>query len=298
MISNQARKSASMLIMCEGENTQDIKVLLLTRSKDSRVWPNALVFPGGLSEDVDEQIGREFLEKEQEKPKIEQYLNHLSETSVRYLEWGMSDPVSWYSTLGTALRETKEECGIDLCKVSQEHSVQIVGSLNIIAHWLTPNLLKKRYDTFIWGVQLNHECQDLQVDNVEISQAKWWGIADALEAYERTEVDLPVPTLMILSELEYLQDQLGSEVSIARLLNILATTPHSQAIQPIIVKGEGVNLYLPGDQDYALHAQQGEQEANIQREFWKTKTQRLSQKKIQLKSDSKPIVRWYRVMNA
>ena len=271
MISNQARKSASMLIMCEGASTQDIKVLLLTRSKHSRVWPNALVFPGGLSEDVDEQIGREFLQKEQEKLKIEQSLSHLSEKPAGYLDWGMSDPASWYSALGTALRETQEECGLDLCKVSQEHSVQIVGSVNIIAHWLTPNVLKKRYDTFIWGVQLNHECRDLQVDNVEISQAKWWGIADALEAYEKAEVDLPVPTFMILSELKYLQDQLGSEVSIGRLLSILATTPHSQAIQPVIVKGDGVSLLLPGDHEYALHARQGEQEANIQRVFWKTK---------------------------
>ena len=59
-----------------------------------------------------------------------------------------------------------------------------------------------------------------------------------MEAYGRGDVDLPVPTFLILSELKYLQDQMNSEVSISRLLNILATTPHSEAIQPIIVKNE------------------------------------------------------------
>ena len=144
MNSNHARKSASMLIICEGSSAGDIKVLLLTRSKHSRVWPNALVFPGGLSEDQDEQIGQDFFQKRQETVRIEQSSDGLSNAQFSYCDWGMSDQASWHSSLGTALRETKEECGLDLCQVSQDLTPQVVGTVNIIAHWLTPNLLKMR----------------------------------------------------------------------------------------------------------------------------------------------------------
>ena len=297
MSSNQARRSSSILIMSQAQTSQEIKVLLLTRSKHSRVWPNALVFPGGLSESGDEEIGLAFHLMQKGKLNLNETEDLPLNQDNSYLEWGMNEPIDWHRSLGTAIRETKEECGLDLSQ-EQDLPYKLIGPAQVIAHWLTPNLLKKRYDTYIWGIQLDHEYLGLEVDGVEISEAAWWGIAEALEAYESAEVDLPVPTLMILSELRFLQDQLGPKATTKRLLSTLATTPHSQAIQPIIVKGKDISLYLPGDHQYQTYAQQGEQAACIEREFWEGKMQRLKQKNIQLKSESKPIMRWYRVISS
>ena len=285
--------------MCQSKASQEkIKVLLLTRSMHSRVWPNALVFPGGLSEAGDEKIGLAFHLYQKGKSSVEKTEDRPLIAENSYLEWGMNEPIDWHRSLGTAIRETKEECGLDLLTQEQDLPYKFVSPPQVIAHWLTPNMLKKRYDTFIWGVQLDHEYRDLKVDGNEISEASWWGITEALEAYESAKVDLPVPTLMILSELRFIQEQLGPQATIHQLLNSLATTPHSRAIQPIIVKDKEMNLFLPGDHQYQAYAKQGEQVVYIEREFWKAKVQRLKQKNIQLESESKPIIRWYRVMSS
>lgn len=281
----EARKSASMLIMCEDAETQEIKVLLLTRASHSRVWPNALVFPGGLSEADDDKIGH----------KLEQVGQEMVQQAPNYQAWGMRDSTEWYSALGTALRETKEECALDLFELMSAGQGEVTTQVQLIAHWLTPNALKKRYDTFIWGLGLKSEYTKLSVDPLEISEAKWWGISEALQAYDRGLVDLPVPTFIILSELNELRHELGSQASVSQLLTRLAESPHSLPIQPIIVKAPEISLYLPGDQTYISNAQHGELEAQIDREFWRQTQHHLKHKLVQVSSDSKPLKRWYRV---
>lgn len=276
---NNALRSATLIILKDGQgNERGPQVLLLKRSIESRTLPGVCVFPGGLEEVGDEQVIKETV-----------FGGTQAMIGNLWRSWGIDTEEEAHRSLGTALRETYEECGLKIPLLLAEN-VQ----LRLVAHWLTPFALKRRYDTYFWAVVIKDEHQDLAVDGVEISEAAWCCPQEAVNTYEKGELDLAVPTLMILMELAALLSQ-KEVMSAWELLLHLAQSPTKQAIQPIISKVNGLKLYLPGDPEYGDLASQGEIEMRPSRDFWETDLNHLQQITIRKESGGKEIKRWQRV---
>ena len=255
-----------------------VEVLLLKRSAQSRLLPNALVFPGGAVELDDDQ--RAFISLGSER---------LSNSLRLWKEWGFQNEKQAQNSLGAALRETKEECSLELAELARGEL-----SMQCIAHWLTPSVFKKRFDAYFWGVALPTNLNPaLQVDQVEISEAQWWTPQEALKSYDIGAIELPVPTLMTLIELaenieqERVKDLSRTEPSFSkRLIDRLASEPYPHPIQPIMSRHHEIRLLFPGDQDYAQAKQHGERDESPQRPFWSRGRHHLIQEEIILSPTS------------
>lgn len=277
---NIAKRSATMMILANDLQDGEMKVLLLKRSEHSRFLPSSLVFPGGLEEDEDHLLPSVMLG------------DRLSKSLINtWSAWGMESEVQAYQSLGTALRETQEECGLALS--SEDLLAQAPHQL--VAHWLTPFALKKRYDTFFWGIVIGHCSDELTVDGIEISGAQWWSPYEAVKAYEVGDLDLAVPTFMILSELSMMIESAGKNMNASHALQELTQSPLKDPVQPILNSDNGVKLYLPGDQLYGEYALNGEVEAKPQRPFWQVCQNHLTQITVQKKGNNVAIKRWRRV---
>ena len=100
-------------------------------------------------------------------------------------EGAAADPIR-----ACALRETAEETGVRLDE----------DDLIPWAHWITPELEPRRYDTyfFLAGMPPDQEAQDV---SGETDHAAWDSPAAALASAERSEIGLMPPTRSILLEL-------------------------------------------------------------------------------------------------
>lgn len=95
------------------------------------------------------------------------------------------DPV-----LACGVRETAEETGV----------VLQAAALARWAHWVTPTIEPRRYDThfYVAALPAGQEAADV---SSETDRAAWTRPADALAAASRGEIALMAPTLSILTEL-------------------------------------------------------------------------------------------------
>ena len=89
-----------------------------------------------------------------------------------------------------AVRETEEETGVALQP----------GDLKGWAHWITPQVEPRRYDTWFFVARLP-EGQDAQDLSGETDRAGWEHPSAAVETAEGGEIALMPPTLSILVEL-------------------------------------------------------------------------------------------------
>ena len=280
-----AKPSSTLLLLRDRSVEQKtfVEMLLLKRSKQSRFLPGSLVFPGGGMEEGDHKI-----------VEINFHFDQISHFTQNWLQWGFTNQDIAKASLGTALRECEEESGIKITR-------DMVNSTSIacIAHWLTPTALPKRFDTYFWGAVIENFNLKPQADQVEIESLGWWTAPQALQAYEKGVIDLPVPTLMLISEIDSILMNEEIAGNAQDILKQLATTPHRTPIQPILHKEDGITLYLPGDSQYRIKALNGEIEAEIERQFWqKQETHHLRQysKQIGHKTNEGSVKkRWKRI---
>jgi 8-oxo-dGTP pyrophosphatase MutT (NUDIX family) len=100
-------------------------------------------------------------------------------------ELGGGDP-----RLACAIRETEEETGVRLP----------AGALHPWAHWVTPEVEPRRYDTVFYVAALPAGAEAVDVSG-ETEHAEWRTPASALAAAARGELVLMPPTLSVLLEL-------------------------------------------------------------------------------------------------
>jgi 8-oxo-dGTP pyrophosphatase MutT (NUDIX family) len=94
-----------------------------------------------------------------------------------------------------AVREAKEETGVTLRS----------GDLLPWAHWITPEIEPRRYDTYFYVAALppGQEARDI---SGETDRANWSTVETALAGYRTGSLALMAPTLSILLELADLPD--------------------------------------------------------------------------------------------
>lgn len=137
----------------------------------------------------------------------------------------------------TAVRETREEAGIDLDP----------DALVTLSRWTPPPYPGKRFDTqfFVAGVDY-HERYGVQVDGNEILEHDWMQPSDAIARRDARELDLAPPTFVTLKFL-------GEHTHIASAVAAAAaqqTIPHF-ATRPVN-HGEGSLLMWFEDAGYSL----------------------------------------------
>ncbi|MFI7589886.1 NUDIX hydrolase, partial [Spongisporangium articulatum] len=111
------------------------------------------------------------------------------------------------------VRETEEECGVRL------DPAQLVP----VAHWVTPELQPKRFDTHFFAAALpgGQECVDV---GGEADVRLWISPADALTRAATGELSLMPPTLAVLGDLARFDDvasALGAERRIVTVQPVL-----------------------------------------------------------------------------
>ena len=244
--------------------TSEVKVALLRRSQSVRFLPGALVFPGGsLERDDDVWLRDQYAEKS-----IAEGSAIISRALSDHLAWGFSDESSAARSLGAALRECSEEAGL-----GGDRAPLNIRGLSCIGHWLTPEQLKARFDTYFWAAELIGPPPELTVDGGEIERGAWYTPQEAINAYERGEVDLPAPTLCVLAELATL---FGEGRSLSEVIQLLNAAAHATPICPVLKREDEIRLYLPGDPCYS--ATRGDAPRLDSSSFWSVRAHYLERR--------------------
>ncbi len=160
--------AATVVVIREVADKTDLEVLLLRRNSKLVFHGGHWVFPGGRVDEADFESGDRSLE--------------------------------YRAALRAAVRETREEAGIDLD----------IDSLIHTAHWTTPPKLPRRFCTWFFLCPLI-EPVSVVVDNDEILEHRWITARGALAEAEAENWVLPRPTMVTLQDI-------ASHRSLAELL--------------------------------------------------------------------------------
>ena len=208
--------AATVILLRDGPVSPE--VLLLERHSKSDFLPDLYVFPGGRVEDPDRELA----------DRVGQ-LSH--EDAVKALP--SVAPELALAFFVAAIRETFEECGILLARrrgeqalIDPEHAARLAhhrldvqagastfrelvliedlelaaDAMSVHAHWITPEMVPKRFDTLFFGA-LAPPGQLAAHDGVESTDHVWIRPEDALEQSERGERRMIFPTLLNLETL-------------------------------------------------------------------------------------------------
>jgi 8-oxo-dGTP pyrophosphatase MutT (NUDIX family) len=132
-----------------------------------------------------------------------------------------------------AIRELREEVGV---------GVQDPDGLVAFSRWITPAVVKIRYDTWFYLAVAPNGAQP-RVDGSEMVDARWIVPQDALDAHRAGEIMLVFPTIKHLEQL--------SGFPSAQALVDHARTRRVEPVQPrVIGTGETARIVLPGEPGY------------------------------------------------
>lgn len=131
-----------------------------------------------------------------------------------------------------AIRETLEETGLDIS----------ANSLQLFAHWTTPEGEVKRYATafFIAPIETN---ADVVVDGGEIDDHRWLTAAQAIAAYRAGQLNMMPPTFAALQEINTCN-------SVADILAMYSARRLIEIYPRRIETPSGRVILYPGDAGY------------------------------------------------
>ncbi len=210
-------RQASTVIIVK-EKDQAFEVYLLRRSMKSGFMDGLYVFPGGVVDPEDKNF-------ESWAPYVD-----LSPDQIQHQLGGTALPLDDVLSFSiAAIRETLEEAGVliasmkdktktdldDICtfrlnrdlpkswfktKIMEENWILSLSSLGRWSHWITPALMKKRFDTRFFMVFMP-EGQTCIPDDTETKHGIWLTPKKALEKNLDLTVPLAPPTVVTLTEL-------------------------------------------------------------------------------------------------
>jgi len=208
----------------EDGQTADFQVLMIERSRELRVLPGFLAFPGGRVEEIDERVGRSWKG------------TNLNRKLAGW-GWGAADLLEGAATsdqpvdprycgalvlLATGVRELLEEVGLnpDVRQYWKEESLAALRSgdttgwqratkrfnptapLRYFGRRVTPEAFRYRFDAHFIVAQFNW-LEDLKCNPAEVARAFWVSPAEALAWAEDpdSEARLAPPTVDALRAL-------------------------------------------------------------------------------------------------
>lgn len=200
-----ARPAATVILLREGD---PFEFLLLRRSDQVAFMAGSYVFPGGRVDETDHPPAGSTL-----PPPTFADLTDAEEAAYRQ----------------AAVREVMEEANVAIGP----------GDLAPLAHWVTPEIEIRRYDTRFFLARMP-DGQDPRPDEGEMTAMEWMSPGGAIAKFERRELLLPPPTWTTIRQLEKL-GSIDEVFAWARQRKVVR-------VMPGFIKTETVTmLTLPGD---------------------------------------------------
>lgn len=128
-----------------------------------------------------------------------------------------------------AVRELREEANVHIT----------VDDLVPLAHWVTPEIEIRRYDTRFFLARMPAD-QVAKHDESETTALEWLSPREAMARFERKELLLPPPTWTTIW-------QLAKHASIEDAMQQARATPIVRIMPGFFKVGDEVTLTLPGD---------------------------------------------------
>ncbi len=247
----------SETIIIGREASEDFEIFMVVRHQQIDFASGALVFPGGKTNPEDHD------------PDIRQYCTGAE---------GFSDEE--LATRVAAVRETYEESGILLARQKREEGIVpgnrlpelannreklISGSINILdflkaesltlaidqltlfAHWITPEMMPKRFDTFFYLAEAPGDHLGVH-DGSESIDSLWISPKQALAENEAGNRTIIFPTRMNI-------EKLGCSSSLSEAINRAKNNP-VVSVQPWVEnRDSGPFLCIPKEADYDITAE-------------------------------------------
>lgn len=228
----ESRDAATIVLLRDG--AAGLEVLLMRRPDSMAFAPGMHVFPGGrvdLAQDSEPTI----------------------QGTVRAGEW--TDPALARALIVAGIRETFEEAGVLLAvdrsgrpavpdstwahdrqasetaggfpSVLRRRRLHIQADLLVpIAHWITPEVETRRFDTRFLAAALPAG-QDVDAHITETDSAHWMPPADALVEHRRGALAMLPPTVAVLADLAG-QRSVGDALHWARTREVVPLLPRAQ----------------------------------------------------------------------
>jgi 8-oxo-dGTP pyrophosphatase MutT (NUDIX family) len=201
-------RPASTVVVLRDGPADTIEVLLVRRNDKVAFMAGAFVFPGGRVDEGDRRPPP------------------MPGGPSRYADTSWDD--EWTFRIA-AVRELREEAGL------------VVDAADLVpfAHWVTPEIEPRRYDTRFFLARMP-ERQDARVDDSEATELAWLAPRAAVDRCRAGDIMLPPPTWTTLMQLA----RFGS-VGAARAWAAAKPIPR---VQPGLHRDERTTmLTLPGD---------------------------------------------------
>lgn len=260
------RDAATVLPLREGD--EGLEVYMVRRHPESGFMAERYVYPGGT------------VDPEDCEPGVEGRVQGMTADEAARRFGGEVEPLRALGHYLAGVRETFEEAGILFARYTDETNfvnlveddarrarfeevrtaladgeqslvefaaaerlILTVDRLAYFAHWITPRVESRRFDTRFF-VALAPERQVPLHDDRETTDGRWVEPGEALDANERGEILLAPPTLRTLQQL--------SEFGTAREAFEFARThrPRTQLPHPDADDEGDVVLYLPGHPEF------------------------------------------------
>ena len=200
-----ARPAATVIVLRAGD---PFECLLLRRNDKVAFMAGSFVFPGGRVDPADHPPAGATL-----PPPSFADLSAAEEAAYRQ----------------AAVREVQEEANVTITP----------ADLAPLAHWVTPEIEIRRYDTRFFLARMPAG-QDPRHDDGEMTALEWLSPKQAIEKFERHEMLLPPPTWTTIRQLEKLTS-IDEVFAWARRRTVVR-------IMPGVIKTDTVTmLTLPGD---------------------------------------------------
>lgn len=255
----QPRLASAIMLLREREPGPGIEVFMVRRVIQSDFMPNVYVFPGGSASKDDRAV------------------ENAKQLCMPFSAW-TADPEG-HTTLGSgiraaAIRELFEEAGVLLAYhggqmlalnegniprfaeyrqalndrqgslveiAEQEKLIYATDRLAYFSHWITPEGMPKRFDTYFFLATAPEE-QEVAHDQLETSEGVWVQPSEALSRYEEGTFPLVFATLYQLRELAAFQ-------SVREILDYSVLHPVKSHLPVLTQEGETSRVYLPDDPD-------------------------------------------------
>ena len=161
-----ARPAATVIVMREGD---PFELLMVRRNDTAAFMAGSYVFPGGRVDEGDRPPGSVRL-----KPAVFPDLSPVEEATYRM----------------AAVRELQEEANVYIT----------VDDLYPFAHWVTPEVETRRYDTRFFLARMPGG-QDARHDESETTALEWLSPQAAIARFEQRDLLLPPPTWTTIRQL-------------------------------------------------------------------------------------------------
>ncbi|OGR51850.1 MAG: hypothetical protein A3J80_01180 [Desulfobacula sp. RIFOXYB2_FULL_45_6] len=210
-------RQASTVILVREKNDA-FEVYLLRRSNKSGFMDGLYVFPGGVVDPEDKGIESWAPYVDLDPDKMERQLGGTGISLEEVLSFSIAAIRETLEEAGVLIASTKGKAGADLdhicafrlntdlpkswfrTKIMEENWILSLSSLGRWSHWITPVLMKKRFDTRFFIVFMP-QGQTCIPDNTETKHGVWLTPQKALERNLELSVPLSPPTVVTLTEL-------------------------------------------------------------------------------------------------